>query len=186
YANKNDIEAIYQICNEQLGKEYIKVETVKKLLNYKNSIIKVFEENNEVAAFIVLEIISKSRLKTELRTIEEPLLTQIKNETKFGFLNIVAVLNKFMGKKIGSALTFDAVEEIKNRQIKNTFSLAWKDKEKINIGNILLRAGFNLLYEVKNYYYKESIEKQYNCPNCGAPPCKCSAVIYNYNLKTKE
>ena len=56
-------------------------------------------------------------------------------------------------------------------------STAWKRAGKINIGNILLRSGYNVMTEIPDYWYKDSVEKGYLCPQCGNP-CHCSCVIF--------
>ena len=50
------------------------------------------------------------------------------------------------------------------------------------IDGIARSFGFRKLGTVKDYYYRDSIKRQYSCPVCGPPPCRCSAVIYFLEL----
>jgi len=184
-AKEKDLNEIYEISNEQLGFNYIKKDSIKHLINNNFAIILIFEENKEILGFSLFEIIDNDRLKLELKTLYKKLDKKIKNSNNFGFLNIVAVKEKSKGKGIGSLLTLETIDKVKQQNIKYTFSLAWQNKTKINIGNILLRSGFKQLQKIENYYYEDSIAKKYSCPTCGEPPCKCSAIVYIYEEKTK-
>lgn len=181
---QKDVNNVYAISNEQLGQDYIKKQALEEMLNSDQVVILVFEQNNELLGFLLYEIIDKNRLKHELKIINANLEKIIKTENNFGFLNIVAVSEKAKGKGVGSALNFEIVKIMEQKGIKFSFSLAWKDKEKINIGNILLRVGYIELYEIENYYYEDSIKRNYTCPTCGNPPCKCSAIVYIHEKKT--
>ena len=83
----------------------------------------------------------------------------------------------FHDNGIAGALAAEAHKRFENLGIGYIISTAWKRAGKINIGNILLRSGYNVMTEIPDYWYKDSVEKGYLCPQCGNP-CHCSCVIF--------
>jgi len=59
-------------------------------------------------------------------------------------------------------------------------STAWKQKESgvINVDGILKQSGLQAHKTIENFWASDSMEKNYTCPSCGSPPCRCSVVLY--------
>jgi len=47
----------------------------------------------------------------------------------------------------------------------------------------LLKNNFKQLKTIPNYWFNDSKNKQYNCPECGKPPCKCAGVVFELSKK---
>jgi len=54
---------------------------------------------------------------------------------------------------------------------------AWKS-DTTHVGSILDRYAYIALKEVPQYWTTDSVNNQYQCAVCGAPPCECTGVIY--------
>lgn len=177
-ATKEDLKEIYLVCNEQLGFNYLPLERLNKLFDNKSTIIRIKMIEDNIAGFALCEVLNNDEIVEQVR--DKALLN--KEEKSFGFIDIVATKEEYKGKGIASSLVQDCLKELLERGIKQVFSAAWKDKDNINIGKVLEKSGLIPAKEIKNYYYEESLNKGYNCPNCGNPPCKCSAVIFVRNI----
>ena len=51
-----------------------------------------------------------------------------------------------------------------------------------NARRIVENIGFKMITEIEDYWYKDSIVKDYICPSCGKPPCKCSMIFYRLEI----
>jgi hypothetical protein len=85
-----------------------------------------------------------------------------------------------LGRGLGAELD-RCIESLEQRGAKIIAATAWNSKRGIQAGSILTCKGFQKLFEVPNYWEKDSQDNGYSCPDCGAPPCHCTAVVYIRN-----
>ena len=96
------------------------------------------------------------------------------NTSKGIKLSSIAISENQRGKGIGSMLIEDLLLEHSQKYI---YTYAWRRNGDVPLAPILKRLGFHEKEEIAKYWYRDSIEKAYTCPECGSP-CYCSAVIY--------
>lgn len=124
--------------------------------------------NSKVVGFFIFKILTE-RSANYLDTNSGKEILEVKT---------IGVDSLEQRKGIGSYI-FSQVESIaKEFNVENCYCVAWQRKEKVAMHNIHLNAGFIMQRVIKNYWKSDSIEKEYNCPECGNP-CLCSAVIYH-------
>ena len=72
----------------------------------------------------------------------------------------------------------DTLHLIEEKKVAIMLGFAWKSIEGVNAKRILERNGFRELMEIKKFWNDESLKENYSCPDCGNPPCVCSAIIF--------
>ncbi|MBI1836324.1 MAG: hypothetical protein HYR91_03565 [Flavobacteriia bacterium] len=175
----NELDAVYEMCNFELGQNYIKKEFFIDSITNKKSIVRVAKIKAKTIGFSIAILYTKDELIEYLtdKRAEQLVLPPLENQL-VGITKIVVVLEKFKKNGIGIDLLNDSLKLIGNHQIGFIFGFAWKSKNSINAKRILERNNFKEILEIKNFWNDESIRENYSCPDCGNPPCVCSAVIF--------
>ena len=156
-AKKGDLPVIIEIANTYLGKDYL-TSTLSESLDNKDYLLKVAKlANCKIVGFVLYQF-----KKDEL------------------IIKSIAVNPLFIKKGIATLLITNAVEYIAKMNYKKIKIIAWKKEQGI-IG-ILSRLKFQQKEKLSNYWKQDSLEKGYNCPTCGAPPCLCSAIVFEKQL----
>lgn len=89
-------------------------------------------------------------------------------------ISSVVVSEGQRGKGIATALIEDVLLEHPQEKV---YIYAWRKGGVLLLQPVLNRLGFQMKEEKPKYWYRDSVERAYNCPECGNP-CYCSAVIY--------
>ncbi|MEQ8198355.1 MAG: GNAT family N-acetyltransferase [Clostridiaceae bacterium] len=173
------------ISDKELGKDYLLYEDLEKVLNSSEEYIcklAINRVDGKVVGFCLCLIISPGELQTILKQSEYKIPRALKYSEKIGVLKTTAVERLYQGYGIGKKLTKDCHEAMLKRKVQSVCSVAWKNGNKINISGILNALGYKKYVEIESYWEKDSLEKGYDCPACGKPPCKCSAIIYTQSV----
>ncbi len=149
---KSDTADILEFTDVNLGNAYIKVSDLQDFL-----------------------ILVAEDLETE--KCVGVCLFYIDAETNRGVVKTVVVASEFSGKGIGTKLISSAVENLQSRGIEKFISPLWKSGDRINSDIIFRRNGFVPVKEIPDYWYEDSLLRNYSCPVCGSA-CHCSCVIY--------
>lgn len=152
---------IVEILNFALGENYITQNIISQSIK-ENLVWVVYEEkNNKIIGVIVYEIKGKELLSNIL------------------ILKSVVVLPEHRKKGVSHFLISKTIEIINNqRKYKAIESYVWESKEGVQLAKQFEENGFILSEKIKNYWYKESIERNIICPDCGCPPCMCTTHKY--------
>ncbi|MDC0231097.1 hypothetical protein OAK19_03960, partial [Aureispira] len=89
----------------------------------------------------------------------------------------LAVKPGMEARGIGRELVVKGME-ILEKYARSIISVVWEESAGKSVGKILRSCGSIPIHTLENYWCKDSLEKQYLCPNCKEPPCCCSATIY--------
>lgn len=170
------IPFILNICNEQLGDGFLSEAELQHYLDNETKFCHVVQHSNQVAGFSLMEISDKSIIAKKMRSEEQWFLNYFAAYDKIGYRSLTAVSNQFQGKGVASFLVEKGLHFL-SQKTDVVVCDAWKS-ETTHIGNILERNSYEVLKEVPQFWTAESINKQYQCGVCGAPPCECTAVIY--------
>jgi ribosomal protein S18 acetylase RimI-like enzyme len=169
---------ILELSDKQLGKDYLDNESLSKAHSDPNNYLALaIDENGVLVGFCLGYIVDSSRIQQEFKISSKDIPDVIKNASKLAVLKTIAVSEKYKGIGIGGNLIKDCTNYFKSKDLCAICSIGWKSKNGTNVERILLRAGFEKLIEIPEFWNIESIEKKYSCPVCGNP-CNCSAVIF--------
>lgn len=147
-ANKNDIPILCEISEKAFGKGFHNDKYFEKS---NGECIVYTDETSKILGYC--QIIRTSR--------------GIK-------ISSITVLKEARGKGIASALIEDVLLEHPHEYI---YTYAWRRNGEVALAPILNRLGFIEKEEIPKYWYQDSIEKAYICPECGNP-CYCSTLFY--------
>lgn len=179
---ENDIPAIANLVDKELGKDYLPEELLSDFAASKDRyVFEVAKIENEIVGFCISIIADRDEVKGYIRAKKLP--NALEYSKKIGIMKTVVVKNSLKGKGVGTSLVQHTLDKLKHlHDVRSFCSIGWKSKEKINIDGVLKRFDFTFYKEIPEYWASDSIEKEYNCVDCGSPPCKCSAVIYTMCL----
>ncbi len=182
--SENEINAVHLMCNDELGDDYITENFLKDSISNNNQIVRVaITDDKEVIGFSIATIYSEKELNDYLsdKRCDELILPDLTNK-KIGITKIVVIKDQFKKKGIGIDLLNDSLQLIEENNVAIMLGFAWKSKEGVNAKRILERNGFDELIEVKKFWNDESLKENYSCPDCGNPPCVCSAIVFIKNF----
>lgn len=177
---KSDIPASIKICDQELGEGYLSSEMLVQLAESKNTFIQsALDSHNNLIGFGFCTVVNPTQLKKSLHSSQyQRIPKEIQEIEQLGIINTLAVCSEFKGMGIGTTLCKQFISFFQKEQISTCISFAWKNKSGINMGGIYEKSGFSALQLLENYWQEESIEHQFTCAGCDAPPCTCDAVLY--------
>ena len=99
----------------------------------------------------------------------------IQKDAKSVKIDSITVDENERGKGIASILIEDVILNYGHLRI---YTYAWKMRNgEVNLKIVLERLGFEVLEEIDNMWYEDSLKSGFICPSCGNP-CTCSAIVY--------
>ena len=172
------IPEILQIADKELGNGYLS----ESDLTNPSGITYFSTEANVVTGFAFNRTVgTKEFLAVHPKLAER--LNEARYETEsFGLLSAVVVKDYYQGKGIGTALTRKSLQWLEATGAPYALMTAWKGVSGIHIAKVARRTGFSGQFEVQEYWAEDSIHKGYRCPDCGDPPCHCSAAVYIHHF----
>ena len=160
------LDALLFISNQLFGQDYYSADDFIEINN--SSIFRVVQKDAEIVGFFIFKIFTEQSVDYIVGGTASELLE----------VKTIAVHPSFQGHGIGTII-FNEVQQIAQANgVHNCYCIAWKRNGKVAMHNIHINAGFDVIREIENYWKLDSLEKEYDCPECGNP-CECSAVIYN-------
>jgi ribosomal protein S18 acetylase RimI-like enzyme len=180
-ATQNHIREIIELTNHELGIDFITYDQIISFIqNTDTNICKIaINDDDKIVGFMIGYIINYNQFVSEFKNHLNKLPIEFSNSNNvYGCIKTIAVNADFQGQGIGSLLCTDCVDELKKKGASLLYGTAWKINEKINSEKMLNRFGLRALCSIPYFWKDESILNQYECPQCGKPPCNCTAVIF--------
>lgn len=184
FLEKRHLPEILIICQQQLGFGFLEQPLLETYLNNDNKFCHVVLHDDKVIGFSLMEISPPPIIAKKMKQAEQWFLDYFSSYPKVAYRSLTAVDRNFEGKGVASSLVKQGLSFLANK-VEVVVCDAWKS-ERTHIGSILERNGCEALKEVPHFWTAESIQQNYECSFCGAPPCECTAVIYArfFNKKT--
>jgi diaminopimelate decarboxylase len=176
FIKKSHIPSILSICEDQLGNGFLAPDLLASYLDHASKYCHVVLVDQEVVGFSLMEISPCAQIAQKMKQAEAWFLSYFAAYDKIGYRSLTAVNKKYEGKGVASFLVEQGLDFLSNK-VAVVVCDAWKS-EHTHIGSILERNGCEPLKEVPHFWTTESIQQNYQCGFCGAPPCECTAVIY--------
>ena len=174
---ENDFAEVLSIANDAFGDDYICKSTLFEYLSNDKGIGLVSRVNGTIVGFSLSRICELHELSSLVLSASEWFDEQFAENTPVGVINSIAVHPNYQKKGVGSGLIEKSVEKL-SRVSKNLLSVCWEHNNTVNLASILNRFGFDPIHKIEQYWYNDSILKDYSCKFCGRPPCRCNAVLY--------
>lgn len=175
---KDTIKVLHLAC-EALGDGYLSDAIITDHITRKNLHVATYER--EIVAFMISRILPSGDLSAELKHHKYRIPADLKRANEngtIGLLQSIATAHKFQGKGVGKRLVEHATASLKKRGAQQVISLGWKT-DTVHIGKVLEGCGFKVRHTFSAFWKEESLDKGYDCPQCGAPPCECDAVLFS-------
>lgn len=163
-ATTEDHDQIVELSDKIFGPGYIELSELEQLSCL------VAKSDDKVIGFSTYKIISKKDFD-----LLHPKLEDYDFGYLIGFLGSIAVEKERQKNGVGYALTRQAIDYLS--QADSIVSLAWKQKT-TPAAKLLTNLGLSRVTEIQDYWFEESVEKNYTCQGCGKPPCLCTAELY--------
>jgi len=176
FLEEKHLPTLLSICEQQLGLGFLERTLLETYLSTDNKFCHVVLQENQVVGFSLMEVSPRAQIAQNMRQAEEWFLNFFSAYDKIGYRSLTAVDQGFEGKGVASFLVEKGLEFLSTK-VSVVVCDAWKSKH-THIGSILERNGCEPLKEVPHFWTTESIQQNYQCSFCGAPPCECTAVIY--------
>jgi predicted N-acetyltransferase YhbS len=178
--SESNVQGVIALSDDELGKDYFSQDSLSDLMKKEGMVLSVaLNSSGKVIGFILGFVARQSEIQTFLKKIKPVELRAGINAEKIGVLKTMAISNDYKGQGIGTALIKDCISKLEMKGVSLICALAWQCEKGINVGHILENEHFEIRHELKKYWAEDSIQRNYNCPECGEPPCNCSAVIYS-------
>jgi ribosomal protein S18 acetylase RimI-like enzyme len=116
-----------------------------------------------------------------MRAAQQRILAVAGPAERIGGLENVGVLPAWRGQGVARALVSARLDWLRAHGANFVHSWGWKSPEGCHIEKTLRASGFKPLLEVKDFYLKDGLAKDYSCPFCG-PLCHCSAILFVASL----
>lgn len=172
-AKKTDIQYIIDISVELFGENYLNKTTILQWFDNQYNIRKAVYNSQIVGFYISKTIFS-------VNDIEEKLLPVIEKTHKLklpaAYLKLIGVRKKFQAKGIGKSMLNHFLSI---HRCNYFFTTVWISKNENRLISLLREKLFMCDAEMNHYWHNESIQKQYNCIDCGAPPCMCAMQLFS-------
>jgi N-acetylglutamate synthase-like GNAT family acetyltransferase len=147
------------------------MEDIKKNLENRN--IMVALEKEKILGYIFFyyclenEFLKEHKLKT--------------NDVNKNIAVLKNIVCKVSGKGVGTNLVKSFLAHIKKNGIEAVYTPIWESKNGANFKKLAENFNFTKLYNLKNYWHKDSLNKENYCPVCNTP-CNCNNLIYRLKI----
>lgn len=95
-----------------------------------------------------------------------------------GILRGLCIHDDASGNGIMEATIKTTVTQLEDEGCRVQCFLAWRGSGGVQFYDIFKDNDFKVRREFADYWIEESIDKGYKCPECGPPPCNCSALLF--------
>jgi diaminopimelate decarboxylase len=170
------VAAVLAIADTQFGAGYL---SEKRLLDYidrEDHFGQVVLEQQQVLGFSLMQLLERSVLAARMHEAEQWFLAYFAAYERLGFRSLTAVAPHAQGQGIASCLVREGLQLL-SKHVSVVVCDAWQAPDK-SIANVLLRNGYRALQVLPDFWKTDSLAQGYHCERCGAPPCRCTAVVY--------
>lgn len=104
-----------------------------------------------------------------------PSLAQV---SPVGLLRCLSIHEDATGRNILSTTVGHTLSVLEDEGCQVQCALAWRSDEGVQFYSMFKQHDFSLRREFNDYWMEESRREGYRCPECGSPPCTCSALLF--------
>jgi ribosomal protein S18 acetylase RimI-like enzyme len=167
------INEICRLADEQLGRGYLSASDLSR----EGLHTLVASQAGTVLGFVTCEILAVKDLQQRFPELFDALPASFQAAKQLGKIGSLVVAKSLHRQGIGTQL-MTAVLQLLRKEVRHVFLLGWRSAQGTNIQQLALKLGFESQAVLSDYWKTASLTGDYACPVCGAPPCRCSAVIF--------
>lgn len=167
---------LISIANSSLGEGYIALTELKSYIEQDSKACLVAKTNGKISGFQLMKTCQLNGFNILAPSQKIWFNSRYKNYSSFGVLKTLVVRPENQKQGIGTMLTRKSLE-ILQKSPKKIISLCWEKDGVTPVLAVLQRCGMKQVHKFESFWAKDSIAKKYTCIVCGAPPCKCNALV---------
>ncbi|MCP4440267.1 MAG: hypothetical protein GY810_15085 [Aureispira sp.] len=172
------IPQVKDIFDQQFGQGYLSQKDIEAFLV--TPYIGVVSLQEQHVLGVSLSLIDSAK-ELSLQFLEGPartwFLQTFKDDAIVALRKHSAIHPDFQRQGFGQDLV-SLSNELLEPHVEAILSTVWEEKSGQSMGKIFRHCGFESIKTIPNYWYEDSIKKQYICSLCAAIPCTCSSTIY--------
>lgn len=169
------MEQLLNISDAVFGEGYLTEDSIKLYKRNPYASILKLEKDGVIQGFSMLQLLSLNELQKEL-FVDLP--NDLKGFSKIGYRKMTAVHPKFKRLGLGIKLFEEGQKWLKDQHIDAVVTVSWINPKTLKFRRFIESNGFKPIQKLKGYWHQDSLDRNYNCLACGAPPCHCSGMLY--------
>ncbi len=170
-------KTILSISDLQFGKGFVDNKILQAYIDDENKYGLVAKINQEISGFILFAKYGIDAFKSMILHEQDWFASRYAKSTNVGVIQTIAIDASFANQGLGTFLTQKGIE-ILSQYVDEIISICWNQHEQTSYSKVLEKCRFQFVKAIPNYWFNDSLQKKYHCKLCGAPPCKCQALIY--------
>jgi ribosomal protein S18 acetylase RimI-like enzyme len=172
------LPSILRIAEKQLGDSYVSESSLlgEGRFGYYATIA------GKPAGFCVGRLLPVQKFLDLYQKIKERGVRSLGLADTLGLITCIAVDEDYKERGVGNALIDRCASVLVAQGAQVLASTGWKSSNGVHIGGLMKMHGFEQLMEIPDFWKEDSVTHNYKCPECGPPPCHCSAVFYVKHL----
>ena len=147
------------------------------ILKMKTLFFLLVKSGRRLIGYSIIHLIKADNLRKFLLKDAEMISGFFENDHLVQLRKTTALHHDFTGKGIGSEFIRHTMKMLCNK-CDFVVSVNWKKDNEIPMEKISRELGMTELVEIKDYWKEDSMKSGFHCPECGNPPCNCSAVFF--------
>ena len=104
---------------------------------------------------------------------------------RVGSLCTLSVHEDHQGHGFGQKMTRQRMNWLEDQGCDLLIGVSWVSGLTHTSSRVFEKLGFRAVKEVEMFYRKGAMEHPFQCPGCRMQPCACSAILYEYEPKTR-
>ena len=169
-----DADAVIALSDQCFGKGYFNLDFIEACIRAKQWHVFLAEDNSGICGYVLLLTGDYPEILEEIGKEHRGVLGFLEGEKQICLRKSTCVACSHRRKGLGTSLASHAIQVFPNHL---HISISWKRSTAVPMLDISKKLGFRDSVVLKNYWYSDSTVKGYTCPECGQPPCKCSAHL---------
>ena len=175
----NTIKKCKEIGNSQFGNGFVTELELLDTIKSTHRFGLVSKTNDVVSGFVLASVCETiDDLKPMLISNANWFIDAYKDKFPIALIQTICVSEHHKRLGIGKLLTIGILNQV-NKLSKTTLSLVWEHQNGTPLAHILDQCGLKMKIKMPNYWYYDSLQNNYDCKYCGAPPCQCTMMVYS-------
>lgn len=167
-----------EIYDVSLGQKYIPLEDLLRYAANPEQFILIGSVFDQALLGVMLAYpLDEDTAEEYSHTLREHNIPIQLQDYNVGLIKSVAVRPGYRHRGIGTKLTLKSMARLKEMSCDFFLAVSWVSNRPDSSQKMFENLGFRNILSVPDYWTQDSIEKAYQCPNCGNP-CHCNAIFY--------
>lgn len=171
------LDGLVNLIDAKLGKDFLTRSECLEMHRNLTDCIDIAVHEDKVVAINVVKTIHINFLGNHLLNGYDQIFDLFPNNSFIHFHVASAVEDEHWNTGIRKDLfkfTEDRLKEISPYWL----SVAWAPGKIVRSEKLFRDFGLSPTQAIENYWYDDSLRRNYDCAACGQPPCTCMAMLY--------